>query len=482
MRSEAFARHPTREVAARFLRGEASREEAREVVRHLLAGCFECRRTMGADWSQGAPGLPAPVAEPGAPLRRAHVRRLAANVLSFVERPAEPADYEPVFERVAETLGHREREFAAERRAAPELKARLESMSPPARRQAMRSDATFQRWALVEALIEDSREAGASNAAHALELAEVAVEGSAVLDEARYSVAALADLAARAWAQHGNALRIVGRFAEAGQSLACADDLLSRGSGDPAERCRVLMMAATLLSAQKRYDEADARIDRALRLARRAGERHLEGSALVRKARIAQRREETEAALELLGRGLRLIDHEEDPRLLLVAQHNLLLLLVDAGRYREALDRMDETRVLHHQLGGQLDFLRFRWVEGRTYSGLGWLRQAASHYEEARRGFIAEGLAYDVALVSLDLAAVYAQEGRHAEVRGLAEEMLPIFRSAEAHQEALAALLVFHEAARQEAATVGLIHHVADYLRRARGNPELPFRPSRAGG
>jgi hypothetical protein len=56
--------------------------------------------------------------------------------------------------------------------------------------------------------------------------------------------------------------------------------------------------------------------------------------------------------------------------------------------------------------------------------------------------------------------------------------MLPIFRSTEAHQEALAALLVFHEAARREAATVGLIHHVADYLRRARGNPELPFRPA----
>lgn len=482
MKADAFARHPPREVAGRFLRGEASRAEAREVVRHLLAGCFECRRTMGADWRREAPGLPASAADSGAPLRRAQVRRLAANVLSFVERPAEPSDYQPVFERVAETLARREREFAAERRAVPDLKARLETMAPAARRQAMRSDAAFHRWALVEALIEDSRESCVSDAAHAFELAEVAVEGSAALDEARYSAAAVADLAARAWAQRGNALRILGRFTEAAQSLARADDLLSRGSGDPAERCRVLMMSATLLSAQKRYDEADGRIDRAVRLAKRSGERHLEGSALVRKARIAQRREDAEAALDLLRRGLRLIDHEEDPRLLLVAQHNLLLLMVDTERYREALDRMDEARILHHQLGGQLDFLRFRWVEGRTYAGLGWLRQAASHYEEARRGFIAEGLAYDVALVSLDLAAVYAQEGRHGEVRGLAEEMLPIFRSAEADQEALAALLVFHDAARNEAATVGLIHQVAAYLRSARGNPELPFRPAHDGG
>lgn len=482
MRSSAFAQHPTREVAGRFLRGEASRAEAREVVRHLLAGCLECRRTVGADWSREVAGLPAPGADAGAPLRRAHVRRLAANVLSFSERPAEPADYEPIFERVVETLSRREREFAAERRAVPDLRARLDSMAPPSRRQAMRSDPAFHRWALVEALIEDSREAGVSDAAHAFELAELAVEGSAKLDEARYSAAAVADLAARAWAQRGNVLRILGRFAEASLALARADELLSRGSGDPAERCRVLMTSASLLSAQKRHDEADARIDRAVRLARRAGERHLEGSALVRKARYAQRREDVEAAVDLLRRSLSLIDPDEDPRLLLVAQHNLLLLMVDTGRYREALDRMDETRVLHHQLGGHLDFLRFRWVEGRTYAGLGWLRQAASHYEEARRGFIAEGLAYDAALVSLDLAAVYAQEGRHAEVRVLAEEMLPIFRSAEAQQEVLAALLVFHDAARQEAATVGLIHQVADYLRRARSNPELPFRPVPDGG
>lgn len=468
-------RHASREIARRFLRGESPREEAREVVRHLVAGCTECRRTVGADWGRQAPTVPNP---PDEAARPAHPRRLAANVLAFSERPAGPADYQPIFERVAKTLAAREREFAAERREVPELKQRLAAMSPTERREAMRSDAAFHRWALVEALIDDSREAGVSDAAHALELAEVALTGSAALDEARYSAAALADLAARAWAQRGNALRILGRFADAARSFERADELLSRGSGDPAERCRVLMMSATLLGAQKRYDAANARIDRALRLARRAGERHLEGSALVRKARIAHRREDTEAALDLMRRGLALIDHEEDPRLLLVAQHNLLVLMVDTGRYREALDRMDETRVLHHQLGGRLDYLRFRWIEGRTYAGLGWLRQASAHYEEARRGFIAEGLAYDVALVSLDLAAIYAQESRDAEVRALAEEMLPIFRSAEAHQEALAALLVFHDAARREAATVGLIHHVADYLRRARGNPEMPFRPA----
>ena len=482
MTAEAFEEHPDRGVVGRFLRGEVSAPEAREMVRHLLAGCPECRSAVQADGGAAAlPGLPSPPGAEGA--RRG--RRLAPNVLSFADRadragqPEGETDvYQPAFERVARTLAEHERAFVAERREVPGLRARLDAMAPADRLAALRDDPAFQRWALVETLIDDSREAAVSDASRSLELAELAVAGSSKLDVVRYSAAAVADLAARAWAHRGNALRILGRIAEARVALERAEQLLARGSGDPAERCRVLMMRATLLSTQKRFADADRLIDRTVRLAVRAGDRHLQGSTVVRKALIAQRRGDNEAALDLLHRGLSLLDPEEDGRLLLVAHHNLVLLMVDTGRYREALERMEEMRVLHLQLGGRIDFLRFRWAEGRTYAGLGWLRQAAAHFEDARRGLIAEGLAYDVALVSLDLAAVYAQEGRDAEVRTLAEEMLPLFRSAEAHKEALAALLVFHEAARREAATVGLIHHVADYLRRARGNPDIPFRPT----
>lgn len=477
--SEAFVEHPDREVVARFLRGEASRQEAREVVRHLVAGCGRCRQTVGAGWEREVPRLPPAAEGPPEPRRG---RRVAPNVLAFGGRPADPADYQPVFDRVARDLVAREAAFVAERREVPKLKARLDAMAPAARRAAVRGEAAFRRWALVEALIDDSRESSVSDAARALELAEVAAEGAAALDPSRYSAAAVADVTARAWGQRGNALRILGRFADARASFDRADELLAQGSGDPAERARLLMMRTTLLAAQKYFDEADRLVDHAERLAARAGDRHLQGSALVRKARIAHRRDDTESALELLGRGLKLIDPERDPRLLLVGQHNLVVLMVDTGRYREALERMEETRGLHRQLGGRIDHLRLRWIEGRIYAGLGWLRQAATLFEEARRGLLAEGLAYDVALVALDLAAVYAQEGRDLEVRSLAEEMLPIFRSAEAHQEALAALLVFQEAARKEAASVSLIQRVSDYLRRARGNPELPFRPPQHAG
>ena len=56
--------------------------------------------------------------------------------------------------------------------------------------------------------------------------------------------------------------------------------------------------------------------------------------------------------------------------------------------------------------------------------------------------------------------------------------MYPIFRSQDVHRQALAALVLFKQAAMTEAATVGLARQVADYLTRARNNPYLPFEPA----
>jgi hypothetical protein len=44
-----------------------------------------------------------------------------------------------------------------------------------------------------------------------------------------------------------------------------------------------------------------------------------------------------------------------------------------------------------------------------------------------------------------------------------------------AHQEALAALLLFWQAAEAEEVTLGLVERIAVYLQRARNNPELRF-------
>jgi hypothetical protein len=89
--------------------------------------------------------------------------------------------------------------------------------------------------------------------------------------------------------------------------------------------------------------------------------------------------------------------------------------------------------------------------------------------------FLEEGNGYDAAMASLDLAHVYNQQGRTAELRQLAEELQLIFEAKDLHREARAALLLFQEAIRKERVTAKLIRELAAYLKRARLDPDLRF-------
>jgi hypothetical protein len=87
-------------------------------------------------------------------------------------------------------------------------------------------------------------------------------------------------------------------------------------------------------------------------------------------------------------------------------------------------------------------------------------------------------MAYDVALVSLEIATLYAGLGRTEQVKTLARHMTPIFQAHAIHREALAALALFRQAAEREGVTVEFARDVLSYLRKARYNPELRFEES----
>ncbi|HSN89101.1 MAG TPA: hypothetical protein VL025_20215, partial [Thermoanaerobaculia bacterium] len=107
--------------------------------------------------------------------------------------------------------------------------------------------------------------------------------------------------------------------------------------------------------------------------------------------------------------------------------------------------------------------------------GLGQLGQSESLFLAAREGFITDGASYDVALVSLELASVYARQGRTADLKRIAEEMLPIFSSLEIQREALAALAFLRQALDAERASVEVVSKVAEFFRRAQFDPALRF-------
>lgn len=124
--------------------------------------------------------------------------------------------------------------------------------------------------------------------------------------------------------------------------------------------------------------------------------------------------------------------------------------------------------------GSTLDRLRLDWMEGRVAAGMGESGLVREILGRVRRTFLADGNVYEAALAALDLVIPFLQEGKTAEVRELADEMVTVFRSHDVSREELAALLLFQEAARRGAATAELARQVAASMmqvRRGTGGP-----------
>jgi tetratricopeptide (TPR) repeat protein len=263
----------------------------------------------------------------------------------------------------------------------------------------------------------------------------------------------LADLKVQAWGHFGNSLRVCGRLEEAEQAFAIAQNQLPEGTGDPLIRAFLFEQLGSLHTSRRRFEQAVELLEEAERLYQELGIRWLRARSRILKAIAILYSGEPGEALRLLEQAIPLIDPDEDPYLLLAARHNLLRCLIDLDRPDEALALYHQVRELNQQFTDPLIQLRNTWQEGKLLRELGHLRPAEEKLLQARRGFMERGLAYEVAVVSLDLADVYAKLGRVGQVNQLVAETLPIFRALRVGRDMLAALIQLRQVARQEQRT-----------------------------
>ena len=70
---------------------------------------------------------------------------------------------------------------------------------------------------------------------------------------------------------------------------------------------------------------------------------------------------------------------------------------------------------------------------------------------EVRKGLVKMELAYEVGMVSIDLASLYRDQGRHAEVQALAGETAALFRRIGVERRAQEALDLWRQAEKVDA-------------------------------
>lgn len=358
-----------------------------------------------------------------------------------------------------------------EGREAPRLLSSLLEIPPEERPARLAADESFHTWGLVQLLLRRSREAARTDGAEASELAELALALVDHLPPEPYHPDWLADLRARTWAVVGNARRVNDELLSAEAAFRRAVTTIElAGTGRPEVRADVLEQLAALKISQRRFQQAHRllrEVEDTLRLTTAEGTESPEAliRVLLHRARAHEEAGETDQALAILEDLPALLKDAGEPRLLLCARHNLLSSLVAAGRFEDAREELPRVQALQRH-GSEADRWRLRWVEGRIAQGLGDVERAESLLRKVRERFLDREQGYDAALVSLDLALLYAGAGRRRELEDLAAEILPLFHSLGVEREAFASLLLFQRAVEQRTVGLELLRELRSFVER----------------
>lgn len=452
------AGHPSTEDFELFLRGTSrSARSARgtQVMRHLLGRCTECRERLAASgWSQERLSrlfqLPADPSLPGAP---------------FVG--AQAYDYSHAFAMAGEAVSA----FLAPEQILPETRARelveeLASLPGPEQTQRVRSGGLYASPAVIRALVERSyafRYQGADEMLRLARLAKLAVENCSAV--AAGGERKLADLQARVWGQYGNALRIGSQPHDAEAALAMAQEYRQHGTGDPLLRAWLLERSSSFANFKGDYREAIEMCEEAGQIYQELGDHHAFAFTLTQKAIAILYAGDPAWAVRTLNQAIPLINDEEDPHLLVAACHNLIRCYIDLDRPDQALTLYTEIHDLYQEFHDPLILLRMAWQEGILLRDLGHLRAAEAALLRARKGYMEGKLAYEMALVSLDLASVYVKLGLVEEVKRTVLTTVPIFHALRVKVETLAALLQLQKVADQEQQALELIRTLDSRLK-----------------
>lgn len=225
-------------------------------------------------------------------------------------------------------------------------------------------------------------------------------------------------------------------------------------------------LEASLRREQHRFSEALDLIDQARKA---SGGGVTEFRLLLQKEHVLSRMGDHEGALAVLDEAKPLIEKVNEPRLLSVFYFNTADNMARLERYAAAEAVLPKLRPLVLEQANDLDLCRLLWLEAKIDAGQGRKDKAIAALEQVQRDFTVRRLPYDAAQSSLDLALLWLERGRTAEVRELAMGMAWIFTAKGIHEKALAALRIFCEAAREEEATVELTRQVSadiDKIRR----------------
>jgi tetratricopeptide (TPR) repeat protein len=372
-------------------------------------------------------------------------------------------------ERWQEEMGYPDLEVVVqERPRAQRLWSELESLPTSRLKRVVTLQHVF--WGMAAKLLAESREALAVSPGRGIVLAEVAV-GITVLLDGKYPLRHLGDLRLHAWVILGNARRVAGQLRRAEEAFMTAGSLLGSGTGALLTRAAFYDMLGSLCKDQRRFAAADQALAESARLYLRCGRSSLVGKVRLLQGNVAVLGGRPSEAIERFTEAQRLIDPQEDPVLYAHCQHQLVYYLIEEGHFEEATLRLPIIRRLWKRLGNYQNLMKLRWSEGRMFQALGHLDDAQMAFEEVDAGLRSRGAVLDTALLRLDQADVFVEQGDLARVLRLTREAYDLLSQEGIYGECLTALIRLQQAVEGETVTRKLVTQVSALLRHFQKEP-----------
>ncbi|HSL81655.1 MAG TPA: tetratricopeptide repeat protein, partial [Thermoanaerobaculia bacterium] len=366
------------------------------------------------------------------------------------------------------------RRFQEDAEAAPELLRVLRALSPEQRSlRIANSPRRFGNLALGEALVDEARACLPGDPHGSLAWARTleAVAGAYPVPYEPHRILALA--------YQGNALRAAGDFEAGRRLLLRAQELLvEREVPDPDVTAELHSFLGSLETDLRRFEEALEHLETAASLYRTTGDAERLARVLMKLGLLHEMMEDLPSALQMDKAALALLSPDDDQALHLAARLNYANHLLEAGHPLRARDVLDVELHLYESEADPHIRLRFDWLQARLAGALGDPAGAERGLLAVRDELGRQGQGFDAAIACLDLAALYHEERRTEDVERAAAQAVELFQAHALHREALAALMLFLEAARARTVTEETLRQVTRALHDAQRGPAARFEPS----
>ncbi|HEX5720205.1 MAG TPA: helix-turn-helix transcriptional regulator [Thermoanaerobaculia bacterium] len=348
----------------------------------------------------------------------------------------------------------------------------LEPLVPSERQAEVRRDAAFHTWGFCLYLCAESVRQATDDPKAATHVGRLAVVAARCCTDLPWA----GRLVAYALAHFANTFRVLGKHHESEVSFAEATRLwISPGAAaaDPGvlDPGRIFDLEASLRKDQRKLPKALELLNLACEVT------HTRPRVLIKRALVLSLMGSFEEAIaNLRNADVLLVD--PTPRERAVINYNIGVNLCHLNQFDAAAVLAEAAIRIVEAAENRIDILRCRWLRARVLDGKGDRLTALSIYRTLLFEFDELDMTHDLALVTLELAALLLSLGQTRECRSLTIELPSYFEAKGIHQEALAALKVFSDSVRLETATETLARQVAAFLYLARGNQDLRFVPT----